>query len=290
MMPPEFFLAQLSGIEALAVDIYRCRRDAEDRAQRFENSHLTLLVNPHTSSSNMITRLKHLDYELTRSDKEVSFRIFRQDPRFRKTCATPRSYRASNGIVVLSAYTSEIGVCDAIYLRGQDKSGDDKTSSRCFESWAEASVFMKRAHEALREWDENAPEFADDDVAALPSATASPKLRFRLEKFEHALVFQVLEQDARFNTNSDTFNASNGCSVSSVSYPRYYPEDGRILLRGNNACQDLAVHIAEFESNEERDEHYDKVLVALAEWSANAPEFTLQPALSSQTYPGALEV
>ena len=89
------------------------------------------------------------------------------------------------------------------------------------------------------------------------------KLKIRLEKWEKVLVFQVLEMDESLRGSVD-FEASNGIKIASPNVPVVHTNS--IALWGNWKTWDFIIQTVYFDSNEERDEHYDKIVAALREW------------------------
>lgn len=92
-------------------------------------------------------------------------------------------------------------------------------------------------------------------------------IKFRLEKFEKALVFQVLEmrEDLR---GCDEYVCENGISVESSNVPDITTvDDDTIYLQGDDVEEDLRVSVAHFESDEERDRCQERILQALSAWA-----------------------
>ena len=98
------------------------------------------------------------------------------------------------------------------------------------------------------------------------------KLKYRLEKWEKSLVFQVLWMDERFRSTNELgenrFRSTQGFSVISGEY-RVTIGSNWVSLPGVNALNDLEVGVMSFDSNEERDEHYNKIQEALKDWATN---------------------
>jgi len=87
-------------------------------------------------------------------------------------------------------------------------------------------------------------------------------IKFRLEKWEKAVVFQILEQD-KFERGDVYSNGEFRIVISS------HPAFGLghiIYLRGRHSSKDLNVSSAVFETNAERDAYYDKILKTFSDW------------------------
>jgi hypothetical protein len=100
------------------------------------------------------------------------------------------------------------------------------------------------------------------------------KIKYRLEKWEKAIVFQILEMDERFRTTEDGPGdgikyvcKTNDMLVRSSSYPRL--EADIIWLRGEDKEDDLDIICRLFDTNKERDIYYSKVQAALNDWANN---------------------
>lgn len=101
-------------------------------------------------------------------------------------------------------------------------------------------------------------------------------IKFRLEKFEKGLVFQVIEMDKRFRcsaTDNSEFISSQLIVASSLC-----PDltTSKIYLRGSDYLNDFKIATIMFDNNEERDIYHNKVIVSLTEWSNNYIEFRKQ--------------
>ncbi len=101
------------------------------------------------------------------------------------------------------------------------------------------------------------------------SRCCKPKIKFRLEKWEKALVFQVLEMDERFKNT--TWEAKNGLDIVSMLCPDV-TERG-LWLRGGSKDSDIRVASQLFVSDAERDARYDTIIAALKDWALNWPGF-----------------
>jgi len=80
-------------------------------------------------------------------------------------------------------------------------------------------------------------------------------LKYRLEKSQGALVFQVLEQsnDIKAFLNKYNFMASNGIRVGSDKYPEFKQSKNAIFLRGSMTSEDFKLDTTRFVSNSIRD-------------------------------------
>lgn len=242
--------------------------------------------------------LKHkdtvlLEYRLWREGCMVHFQIRQQfELLINEEPLCRARFDASNGISVESAGGPELSATN-IFLRGDNKEQDNKIDWLFFSASDDAASFVERANTALSEWAahvvkiiaeheaEKAPEFQEDAAVPTPifgyAPPASPpaKLKFRLEKFERAIAFQILEQDSRFlSTLSDDgyeFEASNGFEVCSDSAPAL--SEHIVWLRGYEPENNWEVASLEFDSNIERDIYVARLVAALKEWAAKAPEF-----------------
>jgi len=97
------------------------------------------------------------------------------------------------------------------------------------------------------------------------------KLKYRLEKWEKALVFQVLEMDERFRSDNsmcvcNCFVSKNGVKVYSADFPVI---DNDVFLMGYSWSEDNNVSSFDFDSNKERDEHFDRIQEAIEDWANN---------------------
>lgn len=97
------------------------------------------------------------------------------------------------------------------------------------------------------------------------------KLKYRLEKFEKALVFQVLEMDDRFRCEKGGFqrvHTAKGFHVFSDYTPQLSQCDG-VYLRGKDEARDLEIQCLNFVTNKDRDEQFDKIQAAIEDWANN---------------------
>ena len=83
------------------------------------------------------------------------------------------------------------------------------------------------------------------------------KIKIRLEKWEKAVVMQVLEQEGIERRYCEIFN--NGeMYIKLANDPELLPFT--VYIRGNNSCSDFKICFLDFETNEERDEYYNRVV------------------------------
>lgn len=97
---------------------------------------------------------------------------------------------------------------------------------------------------------------------------------FHLLKLEHALIFQVIDQNI-YTPVFENFTSSNGWRVYCDDMHLPSIEDGskEIYLRhiDDIVLEDLYhTPIIMFDDNSERDKIYDEVMLALEEWALNA--------------------
>lgn len=98
----------------------------------------------------------------------------------------------------------------------------------------------------------------------------TPKLKFRLEVWERAVVFQVLHMDERFRSKDvriKEYACNNGFTVVSSVYPHISKD--AIDLRGEGLDYDFDASAITFDTNEQAENYKQKVLSALTEWSEN---------------------
>lgn len=100
---------------------------------------------------------------------------------------------------------------------------------------------------------------------------------FHLLKLEHTLVFQIIDQTI-FTKSFDQFIASNGWEVliDDSFFPHIEHIKKRIYLRAfceTKITSLFYTSVSYFDSNEERDDIYNKVRIALKEWALQAREF-----------------
>jgi hypothetical protein len=130
------------------------------------------------------------------------------------------------------------------------------------------------------------------------AAPGQVKLRIRLEKWEKALMLQVLEMDERFRRAGGAeikeHTAPNGLKIVSDQWPYMILHANHLYsihLRGTCLAEDYKPEATHFETNAGRDATYDAVVAALRDWSANWPGFK-DPVSKEETRidaPGVLE-
>jgi len=102
---------------------------------------------------------------------------------------------------------------------------------------------------------------------------------FHLQKLEHALIFQVIDQEI-YTPVFDAFKSSNGWDVYSDTgcYPHinYIRKD--IFLRSSAEGEGLEdkyhTDVIMFDTNDERDKTYNEIMLALEEWALKARKFS----------------
>lgn len=93
------------------------------------------------------------------------------------------------------------------------------------------------------------------------------KLKYRLEKWERALVFQVLEMDERFRRKFPADELLTHDEVRSFSCPEI--NYSFIFLWGTDKIGDMRVSHLRFDDNEKRDARFEEIHAQLADWAAN---------------------
>jgi hypothetical protein len=93
------------------------------------------------------------------------------------------------------------------------------------------------------------------------------KTEIRLERWERALVMQVLEQDEELREKLD-FKASNGWRIWSFSQgPGFSSAETHIFIRGEDESRDSDVVVKYFNSNAERDEYHKNIVQLFKEYN-----------------------
>ncbi|MGD9159641.1 MAG: hypothetical protein PVG39_14605 [Desulfobacteraceae bacterium] len=87
-------------------------------------------------------------------------------------------------------------------------------------------------------------------------------IKFRLEKWEKAVVFQILEQESF--ERGDIYKNEN-FSIKVSACPELL-DCSLVFLRGWRRAEDFLVSSAVFDTNAARDEYYDKILKAFSDW------------------------
>ena len=93
------------------------------------------------------------------------------------------------------------------------------------------------------------------------------KVKYRLEKADNALIFQVLEQspDVTAFLNGNIFMAKNGLRIGSSKYPEFKHSKNVIFLRGSISSEDFKLDATRFVGKMQRDNAYDLVTQAIQE-------------------------
>lgn len=94
-----------------------------------------------------------LAYKLDNFDNLVLFKVLGMDERFRFDEGENPLYEATN-MTVTSLYSPEL-LKDVVYLQGKDKGDDNCVVTLELDSKEEAEEYVKKVHEALKEWGEN---------------------------------------------------------------------------------------------------------------------------------------
>lgn len=93
------------------------------------------------------------------------------------------------------------------------------------------------------------------------------KLDVSLAQVGTYVVMQIHSMDERFRVEEGTnkFMASNGIKVFSCQQPEL--EDDTVYLLGEEQYYDHGLQSIKFDSSEEAEEYFSKVLIALKEWA-----------------------
>jgi len=93
-------------------------------------------------------------------------------------------------------------------------------------------------------------------------------LKYRLEKADSALVFQVLEQSAditAFLSRGHFLSQKTGFRIAIAKYPELKDSKNVIFLRGSDTSNDYKPDVTRFPGNMQRDNKADLVNTALTE-------------------------
>ena len=92
-------------------------------------------------------------------------------------------------------------------------------------------------------------------------------VKYKLNKDDYALTFQVLEQspDITAFLSAQNFQARNGMNVGISEYPEFKQSKNTIFLRGSNKGNDFKPDVTMFVGNMQRDNQYDMVIEAIQE-------------------------
>jgi hypothetical protein len=94
-------------------------------------------------------------------------------------------------------------------------------------------------------------------------------IKIRLERWEKALVMQVLEQDEALRGNLD-FKASNGWALRSVGSPDFnsnITKTLQIFIRGEQEHRDMNIAVKYFDSNARRDKYHKNIVQLFTEYN-----------------------
>jgi hypothetical protein len=226
-----------------------------------------------------------LSLKFVQTAATLTAQVLEQDPATAAKDGSPsRSFTASNGGTIISAYEPELGGCGALYLRGRYTHKDSLTSTRVFDSRAACDEYLGGLIVALREWGATVDGNGDLLRQPAPEPVTSglevkneggfhelwfkDVLAIRLVELERHLAFQVLAQKPVFTEwleEQDGFEASNGIQVSSIDSPDLDADDDEVFLRGAESAEDLTLATARFADNIERDEFQNRLVAALTE-------------------------
>lgn len=93
-------------------------------------------------------------------------------------------------------------------------------------------------------------------------------LKYRLEKAENALVFQVLAQSddiSAFLSNGAFLSQKTGLRIATAKYPEFKDSKNVIFLRGSDSNNDYKIDVTRFPGNMQRDNKADLINTALKE-------------------------
>lgn len=92
-------------------------------------------------------------------------------------------------------------------------------------------------------------------------------LKYKLEKAENALVFQVLAQspDITAFLSRNHFMASNGLRIAIAKYPEFKHSKNVIFLRGSDEDNNFKPDVTRFVGRMQRDNAYDMFTAAMKE-------------------------
>lgn len=93
-------------------------------------------------------------------------------------------------------------------------------------------------------------------------------LKYRLEKAESALVFQVLEQSddiSAFLSKGHFLSQKTGLRIATAKYPEFKDSKNVIFLRGSDTDNNFKLDVTRFPGNMQRDNKYNLIVAALQE-------------------------
>jgi len=92
-------------------------------------------------------------------------------------------------------------------------------------------------------------------------------LKYKLEKAENALVFQVLAQSADITAflSRNHFQATNGLRIAIAKYPEFKESKNVIFLRGSDEDNNFKLDVTRFVGRMQRDNAYDMFNAATKE-------------------------
>ena len=100
------------------------------------------------------------------------------------------------------------------------------------------------------------------------------KIKFYLKKLEKALVFQILEMDEKFRAQTEEDRVEfkyRQFSICSKANPSISDNESILYVRGYNRKEDFKITTLTFKSNNERDEHFKRILTTLTQWAKKWP-------------------
>ena len=92
------------------------------------------------------------------------------------------------------------------------------------------------------------------------------KMKYTLERWERALVFQILEMSDVFRGFNGGIKCDNNFEIFSAAHPDI-AYDKKVYLLGKQKDKDLTISIKYFGNNQDRDRYFEEIQNALAQWS-----------------------
>ena len=93
------------------------------------------------------------------------------------------------------------------------------------------------------------------------------KIKFKLVKFERALIFQILEMDERFRYMDYINSFKSKLCVQSELNPGM--GNSILYLRGAWKARDFDIKLKYFDSNDDRDIYFDKIIASFRDWATD---------------------
>lgn len=96
-------------------------------------------------------------------------------------------------------------------------------------------------------------------------------IRYKLDKSDGALIFQVLDQSPDVSAflealNGGTFLTSTGFKIGASKYPEFKHSKNIIFLRGSDKSNDFKPDVTRFAGNMQRDNAYDLFKTTIQEF------------------------